>query len=44
MHTPDNIPLFEGHLKILPHLIVIGVAIFVVFAKRLADREKPRRD
>jgi hypothetical protein len=44
MHTPDNIPLFGGYLKVLPHLIVIGVVIFVVFAKRRADREKPRRD
>jgi hypothetical protein len=45
MHTPDNIPLFGGYLKVLPHLIVIlGVAIFAVFAKRRIDREKPHRD
>jgi hypothetical protein len=46
MHTPDNIPLFGGHLKVLPHLIILilGVVIFAMFAKRRADHEKPRRD
>jgi hypothetical protein len=44
MLTPDNIPLFGGYLKALPHLIVIlGVVIFAVLAKHM-DREKPRRD
>ena len=45
MHTPDNRPLFGEYLKALPHLIVIlGVVIFAVIAKRRADSEKPRRD
>jgi hypothetical protein len=43
---PDNIPLFGGHLKVLPHLLILilGVVIFAMFAKRRADHEKPRRD
>jgi hypothetical protein len=37
MHTPDNIPLFGGYLKVLPHLIIVGVVIFAMFAIRRAS-------
>jgi hypothetical protein len=44
MLTPDNIPLFGGDHKVLPHLIILVVVIFAVLAKPRMDRETPRRD
>ena len=44
MLTPDNLPLFGGQLKALPHLIILGVVIFAVFAELRMDREEPRGD